>query len=371
MTTVGEVSSALARWAPPQLAESWDNVGLLVGDPDQSVSHVLTTLDVGDAVLDEAAALGAEMIVAFHPPIFSPLARVTADEPSSRLVWRAATERRSLYATHTALDNASPGTSDFLAEALGLTVLGPLVPRAPEGGLKLVTFVPPEATERVVAAMAEAGAGRIGDYAECSFRVRGTGSFRGLAGTRPVVGEAGRLEQVAEDRLEMVVPRAALAAVTAALRATHPYEEVAYDLLATEPTAPASLGMGRLAEAEPGCTLAELADRVTAATMAAHPRVVGDWSRPVRRVAIVGGSGASFIGAARRAGADVLVTGDVKHHDALLAARLGLALVDPGHFASERLVIGQTAAYVSACFPELKVTETSVDGEPFARRPGG
>ena len=127
----------------------------------------------------------------------------------------------------------------------------------------------------------------------------------------------------------------------------------------------------RLAEAEPGCTLAELADRVTAATMAAHPRVVGDWSRPVRRVAIVGGSGASFIGAARRAGADVLVTGDVKHHDALLAARLGLALVDPGHFASERLVIGQTAAYVSACFPELKVTETSVDGEPFARRPGG
>ncbi|MBI5835604.1 MAG: Nif3-like dinuclear metal center hexameric protein [Armatimonadetes bacterium] len=371
MTTVGEVSSALARWAPPRLAESWDNVGLLLGDPGQPVRHVLTTLDLTDAVLDEAAALAAEMVVAFHPPIFSPLARVVADEPASRLIWRAASERRSLYATHTALDNVSPGTSDFLAEALGLTVRGPLVPRPAAGALKVVTFVPTASTDAVAAAMASAGAGRIGDYAECSFRVAGTGAFRGLDGARPAVGTAGRLERVAEDRLEMVVSRADLAAVTAALRVAHPYEEVAYDVYATEPAEPASIGMGRVAELAEPVTLSELAERVTRVTQAAHPRVVGDWRRPVRRVAIVGGSGASFVAHAAQAGADVLVTGDVKHHDALLAARLGLALVDPGHFASERLVIGRTAAFLSSEFPDLMVTETSVDGEPFARRPGG
>jgi len=371
MTTVAQVSSALARWAPPRLAEPWDNVGLLVGDPSRAVSRVLTTLDVSDAVLDEAAALGAEMVVAFHPPVFRPISRVLADDPASRIVWRAVSEQRSLYATHTALDNVSPGTSDFLADALGATVVGPLVPRAAEGVLKVVTFVPTGSTDAVAAAMAQAGAGRIGNYAECSFRVAGSGAFRGLDGASPAVGQSGRLERVAEDRLEMVVARRCLEAVVAALKEAHPYEEIPFDVYATEPGASAAEGMGRVAELAECLTLGELADQVAAVTAAAHPRVVGDWARPVRRLAIVGGSGASFVADAARAGVEVLVTGDVKHHDALLAARLGLALVDPGHFASERLVIGRTAAYLSSEFPDLKVTETSVDGEPFARRPGG
>ena len=237
MTSVATVAAALAEFAPPARAAEWDYVGLLAGDPAAAVTGVLVAHDLDEAVLDEAAACRAELIVCYHPPLFAPLARVRADQAEERRVWRAIAEGRALYATHTALDHAPRGTNEFLAEALGLTVSGPLRPMAEQPDrVKLVTFVPRERTDAVAAAMAGAGAGRIGDYAECSFRVAGEGAFRGLAGSRPAVGEAGRLERVAEDRLEMVVPRAALATVTTALRAVHPYEEAAFDVYALEAT---------------------------------------------------------------------------------------------------------------------------------------
>jgi len=365
MTRVGEIAAALAEFAPPHLAESWDNVGLLIGDPQQSVERIICCLDLGEAVLDEAARAGAGLVVAFHPPIFRPLAKVTASDPGSRFVHRAIREGVSVYSTHTALDSVRPGTSDFLAEALGVTVEGVLRP-APAASVKLVVFVPVEAADQVSAAMAAAGGGRIGAYAECSFRASGEGRFRPLPGADPAEGRIGELASVAEVRLEMLVPRAKLAAVCAAMIAAHPYEEVAHDVIAVE-NGGQGAGLGRIGELPAATTLGEFAAKVGEACGALHLRRVGDAQRPVRRVATMGGSGASLIADADRCGADVLVTGDVKHHDALLAERLGLALVDPGHWCTERFVCERTAAWLNEQFAGIEARATAVDGEPFDR----
>lgn len=365
MTRVGEIAAALAEFAPPHLAESWDNVGLLVGDPEQAVSAAVCCLDLGDAVLDEAQQFGAALVVAFHPPIFRPLARVTASDASSRAVHRAIRAGVSVYSTHTALDSVRPGTSDFLAEALGVRVTGVLRP-APSGSVKLVVFVPPEHVDAVASAMAAAGGGRIGAYSECSFRSAGQGSFRPLPGADPADGAVGELARVDEVRLEMLVPRARLALVCAAMVAAHPYQEVAHDVLPLE-NGGQGAGLGRMGELPEPMPLGEFAARAGQVCGALHLRRVGEASRPVRRVATMGGSGASLIADAARAGADVLVTGDVKHHDALLAQRLGLALVDPGHWCTERFVCERTAAWLRHRFEGLDARATAVDGEPFSR----
>lgn len=361
MTSVGEIAALLDTFAPRQLAESWDNVGLLAGDPAVDVSSLLVTLDVTPAHLDEAALRAAELIVAFHPPIFKPLGRLVADDPAGAVVYRAVREGRHLYATHTGLDCAPRGTSDFLAAALGLEVTGVLKPRA--GDLvKLAVFVPVADEATVRQAMADAGAGAIGDYRECSFRTPGTGTFRPLDGANPTIGAVGELTEVAEARVEVLVPRASLSRVLAAMERAHPYEEVAYDLypLLNE----SAMGMGRLARCEP-MPLGEFAARVGEVCRARHLRWVGEPSRTVETVALVGGSGASFLADAARAGADVYVTGDIKHHDALLARKLDVGLVDPGHYATERFVIPETAAWLRQRLPGLKVYETELDGEPF------
>ncbi len=365
MTRVGEIAAALAEFAPPHLAESWDNVGLLLGDPDQAVERVLCCLDLGAAVLDEAAQRRASLVVAFHPPIFRPLARVTASDPGSRDVHRAVREGVSVYSTHTALDSVRPGTSDFLAEALGVAVRGVLRPASAEA-VKLVVFVPPAQADAVAAAMAAAGGGRIGAYAECSFRSAGEGMFRPLTGADPADGTIGEVARVDEVRLEMLVPRARLGPVCAAMVAAHPYEEVAHDVLPLE-NGGQGAGLGRVGELPEAMPLGEFAARVQQACGALHLRRVGAAARPVRRVATMGGSGASLLAEAARAGADVLVTGDVKHHDALLAERLGLAVVDPGHWCTERFVCERTAAWLNDRFETIEAIATAVDGEPFSR----
>lgn len=365
MTTVGNVAAAVAEFAPPQLAEEWDNVGLLLGDPEAPARRAAVVLDVTAAVLDLAEAARLDAVVAFHPLIFRPLARLRPDDPGSALVWRAARLGIAVIATHTALDATRPGTSDFLAEALGVEVEGVLRAASGSGDLKLVTFVPPEAVAAVSAALAEAGCGRIGAYAECSFRSRGQGTFRPLEGAAPTVGEVGRLTEVEEVRLEMVVPAGAVATAVRALRASHPYDEAAFDLYPLANRG-AEVGMGRVGRLPAPTPLAEFAARVREVTRARHQRTVGDLARCVERVALLGGSGAAYLDDAARAGADVYVTGDLKHHDALRAERLGLAVVDPGHWATEQFAVRATAEFLSRRLPDLDLVPCEADGEPFS-----
>lgn len=328
---------------PERDAESWDAVGLQVGDPADPVRAVLVCLDVTDAALDEAAGRGADLLLAHHPLLFRPLARLTTATPPGRLALRAARERVAVLAAHSNLDVAVPGTSDPVARILGLHDVRPLRPLRPAGGgldpeqVKLVTFVPVEHTLAVIAAAAAAGAGHIGGYDECSFRVTGTGTFRPGPGTSPAVGERGRRTEVTEDRLEVVVPRAGLAAVVEAVRAAHPYEEVAWDAYPLVPPPPAgrARGLGLVGVLPQRRKLVDIADALAVELPSPHLRVVGDLDRAVTRVAACGGAGDALIGDAVAAGVDLYVTGDLRHHPALDAAASGLALIDAGHAATE------------------------------------
>ncbi|NBC10504.1 MAG: Nif3-like dinuclear metal center hexameric protein, partial [Planctomycetes bacterium] len=235
---LGAVIDVIESLAPPTLAEPWDKTGLQVGDPTQAVSRALVCIDLTEPVLAEAARRKAELIVAYHPVIFSPLTQLTATHWKQRVLLDAVRKGIAVYCPHTALDAAVGGVNDWLADGLGKGARRPIQPTAwpgSGGNYKLVTFVPPDVADGVRDALSEAGAGVIGHYRRCSFNLAGHGTFQGDETTNPAVGEAGRLEQVEELRMEMVVPRAELAAVVEALYASHPYEEPAFDVYQTVP----------------------------------------------------------------------------------------------------------------------------------------
>jgi dinuclear metal center YbgI/SA1388 family protein len=297
---------------------------------------VLVCLDVTGAVIDEAAAVEGTLVLAHHPLLFRPLASLTPATASGRTALHAATERVAVVAAHTNLDVArdGAGTSDPVAEVLGLTGRRPLTTELRDGErLKLVTFVPATHVDPVLDALAEVGAGTIGDYERCAFRVEGQGTFRPGAGTHPFSGEVGEVALEDEVRLELEVPRRRIGDVVRALLATHPYEEVAYDLVPLLTGATVGFGVvGELPEPQP---LSAVAEALRDGLPAPHLRFAGGPERQVRTVATVGGAGDGLIGAALGAGADVYVTGDLRHHVTLDALEQGLALIDAGHHATE------------------------------------
>jgi dinuclear metal center YbgI/SA1388 family protein len=334
--TVGAWLELVHGLYPPADAASWDHVGLQVGDPEAPVERVLVCLDVTGAVVDEAAEGPPTLVLAHHPLLFRPLASLTPATASGRTALRAARAGVAVAAAHTNLDVAQDGagTSDPVAACLDLEDQRPLTTSLRDGGrCKLVTFVPPEALDVVVDAMADAGAGVIGDYERCSFRVRGTGSFRPTEGADPYSGEVGAVAQEDEWRVEMEVPRGRASAVVRALHAAHPYEEAAYDLLPM--VEGAEVGFGRVGRLPEPTSLAEVAQRIREQLPAPHLRFAGDPQRRVSSVACVGGAGDGLIPAALGAGVDVYVTGDLRHHVTLDALEQGLALIDAGHHATE------------------------------------
>ncbi|PLY00223.1 MAG: Nif3-like dinuclear metal center hexameric protein [Desulfuromonas sp.] len=322
---------------PASLAEEWDNVGLQVGDPASEVARIAIALDPTEATLDEAIAAGAQMLICHHPLIFKPLQQITPNDQTGKLVIRAIREDFAILAAHTNLDRAHGGLNDWLAGRLGVETTVPL--ESPEGLLcKLVVYVPVDHREAVASAIFSAGGGQIGNYDQCSFRTEGVGTFRPGDGTDPYIGDRGKSEEVPELRLETVVPKDKLGRVVAKMTKAHPYEEVAYDIIPLVNGRP-DVGLGRIGRLEKPATLGRFADGVKQALGADHVRVVGDAGRLVEKIAVCGGSGASLLAAAARQGADVLVTGDVKYHDALIAEALGVALVDAGHFATEIIMV--------------------------------
>ncbi|MGH2710477.1 MAG: Nif3-like dinuclear metal center hexameric protein [Actinomycetota bacterium] len=354
----------LDEWYPPSSAEEWDNVGLQVGSRSWPADRVLVALDPTVGVIGEAAEKQCGLLITHHPLIFRPMSRIDLEEVEGRAVSAAVSSRVGVIACHTNADVASPGVSDALAEALDLDVAGPLQRTAGVGRMKLVAFVPPEATSKVLDAIASAGGGVIGEYSHCSFRVRGTGAFLPSERARPVVGERGAINEVEEDRLEVVMPEDRLGDAVEAMVNAHPYEEVAYDVY---PLAPGGgLGLGRLAVPRGYDTAAALAELCTE-RLGAQARLAGDPVRHVQSVALCGGSGASLIPAAVRAKADVYVTGDVKHHQALDAVAAGLTVIDAGHHGTELPFVAHLAARLNdAGLGEVLVSEISTD--PFAAR---
>lgn len=324
---------------PPELAEDWDNVGLQVGDPSALLVKGLVALDPGMEAITAVSDSSAQVLITHHPLLFHGLKRLTPDDESGRIVWSAIKNGIAVISVHTNLDSAQPGLNTWLAERLGILEAEPLKPVAGQL-LKLVVYVPVEHAEQLMDDLFAAGAGSVGDYDQCSFQVPGTGTFRPGPEATPFIGERGRREHVQEIRLELVVPRSRLSKVLQRLFKVHPYEEVAYDLIPlVNQQTDAGLGrIGRLPEPQP---LQAFVAQVKAALGCASLRVVGRQDLPVSKVAVCGGSGGGLIPAASRAGADVIVTGDVKYHEARSAEALGIAVIDAGHFATEQLMIAE------------------------------
>jgi dinuclear metal center YbgI/SA1388 family protein len=341
---VRDVIAAVDRLAPFALAEPWDHVGLQVGAAADELTPrdgaagaapvVLVALEVDGRVLDEAGRLGARVVVSHHPLIFDLVDRFSDDTEPGRLALRAAREGVAVIAAHTSLDKARGGMADIVAGMLGLEAVQPLQPAAVDV-LKLVGFVPEDDADLVRRALFAAGAGVIGEYEHCSWAVGGQGTFFGRETTSPVAGVAGRDEHVSELRLEVVFPRRLRRRVIGAYVAAHPYEEPAYDVVPLENEI-ASLGLGRLGALPAPATLAALAADVAAVLRLPSVRYAGDGSREIRRVAVVPGSGAEAIAHGVAQAADVLVTGDVKYHEARAAQAQGLALIDAPHGVTEQ-----------------------------------
>jgi hypothetical protein len=280
---------------------------------------------------------------------------VPADDPKGGLVHRMIRAGVAHFVAHTNADVADPGVSDALAARFGLSGLRPLVVQDEEPLDKLVVFVPVEDAEPLVDALAAAGAGRLGDYDRCAWTTEGIGTFRPLAGATPAIGAVGAVERVTEARVEMVVPRRLRSAVVAALRAAHPYEEPAFDLL-SQASIPGRRGTGRVGELPAAMTLAEFTAHAAAVLppTAWGVRAAGDLAREVRTVAVCGGSGGSYAEDARRAGADVFLTADLKHHPVIEAVTErgggGMALVDAAHWATEAPWLDALAAALRGRF---------------------
>jgi dinuclear metal center YbgI/SA1388 family protein len=296
--------------------------------------------------------------VAHHPLFLRGTSSVAATTPAGRSVHRLISGGCGLLTLHTNADSADPGVSDALAAAVGLSETSPLQTVA-EPLDKLVTFVPVADADRVIDALAAAGAGRIGDYDRAAFTVAGTGTFRPLAGADPHIGEVGRIEEVAETRLEMVLPRRLRRPVIAALREAHAYEEVAFDLIELA-AVPGRTGLGRLGRLPRPEPLRDVAERLAAALppTAVPIRVAGDPDRDITTIAVCGGAGDSLIAAAASAGADLFITADLRHHPTLDATAAGLALIDAGHYATEQLWLGLAAAQLRA---DLAATGSTVE----------
>ncbi len=351
MATVGDLADVLERLWPPAWAEAWDNVGLLIGGRDDPVRRCLCALDADVVSVTAAADAGAALLISHHPLPFRPLRRIVAEDPTGRAILLAARRGVAIYAVHTNYDAHPDGIGRSLAGALGVRDPMPLHITARETLYKLVVFTPAGHEDAVLHALASAGAGHLGHYSHCSFGAPGTGTFLPLPGARPYVGHVGAVQRQSEVRLEVLVPESRRAAAVDAMRRAHPYEEVAYDLLRLENDGPPR-GFGMLGELPRRTRLSAFAGTVARRLASPTTRFVGDPDRLVRRVAVCGGAGAEFAGAALEAGADVFVTADVRYHEAREAEARGLALIDPGHQATEAPAVPAMVAVVQSALQE-------------------
>ncbi len=374
---LAEIVALLDDWYDPAWAEPWDAVGLVCGDPEDEVGSVLFAVDPVETVVDEALELGVDLLVVHHPLLMSGVSSVAATSAKGRVVHRLVRGGVALLTAHTNADVPADGVNASIADALdlrGATVLRPTDDASARALDKLVTFVPDEHVDAVRAALVGAGAGALGAYDSCTFSTPGEGRFRPLAGADPAIGRVGEIEVVSEIRVETLYPRSERAAVVAALRAAHPYEEPAFDLveLADVPGGPVTggastsvRGHGRVGDLADPLTLRGFADLVARVLpQTAHGvRVAGDPGREVRRVAVLAGSGESLLEAADAAGADVVLTSDLKHHRAgEFLADGGPALVDVAHWAAEWTwlpVVADKVARATAAAGTTVVTHVS------------
>lgn len=333
MVLAKQIIESMEQWAPPHYAESWDNVGLMVGSKQRDVSKIITTLDITPEVIEHAIVEQAQMIISHHPFIFKGLKSLHLDSPQGKLIEKLIKNDIVVYSAHTNLDITIGGLNDMLANRLGLT--------------NVRGFVPTDTADTVREAMASAGAGRIGNYESCSFSFAGEGRFRGNDESHPVIGEAGTLTVVSEVAVNVIVDGAHKQAVINAMKEAHPYEEVAYEVFTLhEPNVGRTLG--RIGELPETMDFESFREHLQESLPHANLRFGGIKKDSIKTIALCSGGGAEFIKNAVKA--DAYVTGDVKYHDAQLAKELGLLVVDAGHFGTEEIVADGIRDYLREQF---------------------
>lgn len=374
---IADLCRAMQSIAPLKLAESWDNVGLLVGSSERELAGpALLTIDLTERVLAEAVAAKASAIVSYHPPLWEPFKRITSDTPRGRIVLGAIEHGIAIYSPHTALDAAVGGVTDWLCEGLSggsegkiagdSRALTPHLRREDSQQVKVVTFVPEKDLEQVRNALASAGAGIIGHYKVCSFATPGEGTFLGDESTLPTVGQSGRLERAHELRLEMVCSRSALPTAMEILDQFHPYEEPAVDIYDLQPRPDRRAGPGRRIILDQPATLATLAERLKKHLGIAVVNIAGVSEKdvPLHHVGVCPGSGASLANAARADDCQVFVTGEMKHHEVLEALNSGMSLILAGHTNTERGYLPRLGRRLEAELPGLKAVVSRADRSP-------
>lgn len=362
-----EIISLFEQWSPKRYAEDWDPVGLNIGQLNKIVKKVLVTLDVNEAVVDEAIDRGANLIIAHHPPIFRPLKYIWTDTPQGRLIEKCIKNDLSVYAAHTNLDVAPGGVNDLLANKLQLNQLEVMEPTISDPLYKLAVFCPTDYADDVREALANAGAGALGDYAGCSFSSTGIGRFTPINGADPFIGEIGKGESVPEERIEVILPGPLRKRVLEAMLTAHPYEEPAYDFFVLDQRTE-QLGLGRVGVLQEPMTLEEFGNYVKRVLDVSTVRMVGDPSKQVRKVAVLGGSGSKYIRTAKRKGADVFVSGDIDFHSAQDAEQMGLGLIDPGHHVEKVMINGVAKKMQKECTDkgfDVTFIQSTINTEPF------
>lgn len=334
MMLVADLVSLFEQYAPSLYQESYDNTGLLLGDPQAEVKSVLLSVDVTEALLDEAIAGGDNVVVAHHPLIFSGVKKITPENEIGRCIIKAIRHQIALLAVHTNLDNIAGGVSYRMAAQLGLSGISMLAPLSAHL-YKLCVFVPEEASEQVRNALFEAGAGSLGTYDACSFNTTGQGTFRAGEKANPYVGKPGELHREDEVKIEVILPAHLKNRVVQSMRNAHPYEEVAYDLLRLENTND-QVGSGALGCLDSPVSMAALMARIKQVfQVQAIRHSPADKEQVVKKIALCGGSGSHLIPAAKKQGVDVFISADIKYHH-FFEADNNMTILDIGHFESEQ-----------------------------------
>lgn len=358
---VKEITSFLESIAPLNLQESYDNAGLIVGDPGNNVSKALITLDVTEKVIEEAIAEKCQLIIAHHPLIFGNIRNIRSNNNTGRCIIKAIKSNIAIYAAHTNFDNIENGVNHALCRQLGLADCKVLKPKK-NILKKLVTFCPDKHAGKVRKALFEAGAGHIGDYDSCSYNTEGFGTFRALENAKPFVGQSFQLHQEKEVRIETIYPEFVEKKLLEALLHSHPYEEVAYDIYRLENSF-SKVGEGMTGHLKKPVDLNDFLKKVKVKLKIPVIRHNANTNKKIQKVAVCGGGGSFLINEAMASGADIFMTGDIKYHH-FFEGDNSLIICDIGHFESEQFIKDFIYEKLIEKFPTFAVLISKVNSNP-------
>ncbi len=363
---VEQIAAEVEKIAPLKLAQDWDNVGLLIGNPRGNVKNILLTIDITMEVLAEAKRLKTDLILSYHPVIWSGLKKITT-RGETAVIYDIIRSGMSVFSIHTALDTVAGGINDCLAEMVGIkdaVPIGDYVANPAGDNYKLIVFVPAGAVNKVSNAVFAAGAGAIGNYSKCSFQTPGQGSFLPLKGAKPAVGKKGKVEKVGEIRVETIVPAEKIEAVLGAMRKSHPYETPAFDVVKLYDFE-TKLGLGKVGQLSRPTSLAEIIKKIKKTTGAKVIGMVGKEKRIVTRAAVCAGSCGRIINSVIAAKCDLYLTGELKHHQALAAQEANLTCLCLSHTVSERFMLKKLAKQLKKQIKDVKISVSKKDSDPF------